>query len=140
MERVAMRNGIARWTKAHRPEIRTVGVAATGAPAMERSWRTGEPITLDQMTTIADGIGVRVPVPEAVADMRGIVDDVLLVDDPSMLAAVRAAHRHLGLVLEPSGAAGLAAAMTFRDRFAGQTVAVVLCGGNLTPEQMGEWL
>lgn len=39
-----------------------------------------------------------------------------------------------------NGAAGLAAAMTFRDQFAGQTVAVVLCGGNLTPEQMGEWL
>jgi len=136
----AMLNGIARWTKAHRPEIHTVGVAAAGAPAMEHSWRAGEPITLDQMTTIADGIGVRVPVPEAVADMRGVVDDVLLVDDPAMLDAVRISHRHLSLVLEPSGAAGLAAAMTFRDRFAGQTVAVVLCGGNLTPEQMVAWL
>lgn len=136
----AMLNGIARWTKAHRRELRTVGVAATGAPAMEHSWRAGEPITLDRMTTVADGIGVRVPVPEAVADMRGIVDDVLLVEDAAMLDAVRAAHRHLGVVLEPSGAAGLAAAMVFRERFAGQTIGVVLCGGNLTPEQMGEWL
>ena len=72
--------------------------------------------------------------------MRGIVDDVLLVDDEAMLTAVRAAHRHLGIVLEPSGAAGLAGAMVYRDQFAGQTVGVVLCGGNLTPEQMGEWL
>jgi threonine dehydratase len=136
----AMLTGIARWAKAHQPDIRVVGVAAAGAPAMERSWRAGKPITLDQMTTIADGIGVRVPVPEAVADMRGIVDDVFLVDDEAMLDAVRAAHRHLGIVLEPSGAAGLAGTMVYRGQFPGQTVGVVLCGGNLTPEQMAQWL
>jgi threonine dehydratase len=68
------------------------------------------------------------------------VADVVLVDDATMLRAMRLAHRHLGLVLEPSGAAGIAALLTYPGRFAGRTVAVVLCGGNLTPEQMATWL
>jgi threonine dehydratase len=53
---------------------------------------------------------------------------------------MRLAHEHLGMVLEPSGAAGLAAILENRERFADQTVAVVLCGGNLTPEQIKLWL
>ena len=47
---------------------------------------------------------------------------------------------HAGLVLEPSGAAGLAALLSHAGRFRGRTVATVLCGGNLTPEQMELWL
>ena len=136
----ALLNGIGRWVKAHRPGTRIIGVAAAGAPAMERSWRAGRAVELDRIQTVADGIGVRVPVPEAVADMRGIVDDVLLVEDAAMLDAIRLAHRHVGLVLEPSGAVGLAAALVFRDRFAGQSIGTVLCGSNLTPEQMTAWL
>jgi threonine dehydratase len=136
----ALLTGIARWVKAHRPETRVVGVSAHGAPAMERSWRAGQVVALDRIATIADGIGVRVPIPEAVADMRGLVDDVLLIEDPAMLEAMRLAHRHVGVVLEPAGAAGLAGALAYRDRFAGQTVGTVLCGGNLTAEQMAAWL
>ena len=59
--------------------------------------------------TMADGIGVRRPIPEAVVDMRGLVDDALLVQDESLIAAMRLAHQHLGLVVEPSGVAGIAA-------------------------------
>jgi threonine dehydratase len=136
----ALLTGIARWVKAHRPEARVIGVSAVGAPAMERSWRAGRVVELDRIETIADGIGVRVPIPEAVADMRGLVDDVLLIEDAAMLEAMRLAHRHAGVVLEPAGAAGLAGAFSFRERFAGQTVGSVLCGGNLTPEQMATWL
>jgi threonine dehydratase len=72
--------------------------------------------------------------------MDGIVDDGILVKDSTIIEAMRLAHEHLGLVLEPSGAAGLAAILENRDRFAEQTVAVVLCGGNLTPEQVKLWL
>jgi threonine dehydratase len=136
----ALLTGIARWVKAHRPETAVVGVSATGAPAMERSWRQGRVVELPRIATIADGIGVRVPIPEAVADMRGLVDDVLLVEDATILEAMRLAHRHLGVVLEPAGAAGLAGVLAGRERLAGRTVGTVLCGGNLTPEQMAEWL
>jgi threonine dehydratase len=50
------------------------------------------------------------------------------------------AHRELGIVLEPSGAAGLAALMTYRERFKGQLVGTILTGGNVTGEQMRQWL
>lgn len=132
--------GIARWVKAHQPATQIIGVSASGAPAMEQSWRSGKMVVLDQIATIADGIGVRVPVPEALADLAGLVDDIVLVEDELMLAAMRLAHQELGLVLEPSGAAGTAAVLANPDRFRGQLVGTILCGGNLTPEQMREWL
>jgi threonine dehydratase len=49
-------------------------------------------------------------------------------------------HRHAGVVAEPSGAAGLAAVVQEPSRFAGQTVGTIICGGNLTPAQMRDWL
>ena len=107
---------------------------------MERSWRTGQLVAFEQISTIADGIGVRLPVPEALTDLTGIVDDLLLVDDSAMLSAMRLAHRELGLVLEPSGAVALAALRSDPARFRGQLVGAILCGGNLTPAQIAEWL
>lgn len=136
----ALLAGVASWVKAHAPSTRMVGVCAAGAPAMERAWRSGQATALDRADTIADGIAVRVPVPEALADLAGVVDDILLVDDAAMLAAMRLAHHHLGLVLEPSGAAGLAALLSDPAAFRGQFVGTILCGGNLTPEQIHSWL
>jgi threonine dehydratase len=57
-----------------------------------------------------------------------------------MLAAMRQAHQELGIVLEPSGAASLAALLTYRERFNGQLVGTVLSGGNITVQQMRQWL
>ncbi|HKP04546.1 MAG TPA: pyridoxal-phosphate dependent enzyme [Chthoniobacterales bacterium] len=136
----ALTCGVGRYLKHARPEIRIVAIQAAGAPAMLESWKQKSVVTFDTMTTIADGIGVRIPIPECVQDMEGIVDDGILVKDASLIEAMRLAHQHLGLVLEPSGAAGLAAILENRDRFAGRNVAIVLCGGNLTPEQMKLWL
>lgn len=119
---------------------RIVAVQAAGAPAMTESFLQKRLVRHDTMSTIADGIGIRLPIAECVEDMRNTIDDALLVRDETILTAMRLAHQHLGLVLEPSGAATLAAIMENRERFAGQTVAVVLCGGNLTPEQMRTWL
>jgi len=59
--------------------------------------------------TIADGIEVQSPYPEAVADLVGLADDILLVEDHALIAAMQQAHRELGVALEPAGAAGLAA-------------------------------
>jgi threonine dehydratase len=131
--------GVARWVKAHRPATQIIGVCAQGSPAMERSWRSGR-VLEDRSATIADGLAVSQPHPQAVADLTGLVDDILLADDNTMLEAMRLAHQELGLVLEPSGAAGLAAVMAYRERFRGQLVAVILTGGNLTAEQIRKWL
>ena len=136
----ALACGVGRYLKEVRPDIRIIAIQSAGAPAMLESWRQKSVVRFDSISTIADGIGVRIPIPECVHDMDGIVDDGILVSDASLIEAMRLAHEHLGLVLEPSGAAGLAAILENRDRFREQSVATVLCGGNLTPEQMKLWL
>lgn len=136
----ALLTGVGRWVKAHAPQTAVVGVAAAGAPAMVESWRSGAIVTHARIATIADGIGVRIPVPEAVADMGGTVDDTVLVSEQSILTAMGLLHEHLGLVIEPSGAVGVAALLEQPDHFRGRLVATVLCGSNLTPQQMREWL
>jgi len=136
----ALLAGIATVMKIRCPETRIVAVGASGAPAMVESLRSGRTISHDRIDTIADGIGVRVPVPEALEDLRGLVDELILVPDDGILRAVRLLHRHAGIVAEPSGAAGLAAVVQEPARFAGQTVGTVICGGNLTPAQIRDWL
>jgi len=139
----ALLNGIARWFKAAAPGTRVYGVCATGAPAMAHAFALDPSIAaMPSITpgTIADGIAVRTPIARSVADMRGQVAGVLLVDDGAMVAAMRLLHAHAGLVVEPAGAAGLAALLADPATHAGQRVATVLCGGNLTPAQMRAWL
>jgi threonine dehydratase len=136
----ALACGVGRYLKEVRPDIQIIAIQSASAPAMLESWRQKSVVRFDSISTIADGIGVRIPIPECVQDMDGIVDDGILVRDASLIEAMRLAHEHLGLVLEPSGAAGLAAILENRDRFRDQSVATVLCGGNLTPEQMKLWL
>ena len=136
----ALTCGVGLYLKQVRPQIRVVAIQSAGAPAMLESWRQKRVVAFDTISTIADGIGVRIPIPECVRDMEGIVDDGIFVRDASLIEAMRLAHQHLGIVLEPSGAAGLAALLENRERFANQSVAVILCGGNLTPEQMKLWL
>lgn len=136
----ALACGVGRYLKHVRPELRVLAIQSTGAPAMLESWRQKRVVSFDSISTIADGIGVRIPIPECVQDMEGIIDDGIFVKDASLIDAMRLAHEHLGIVLEPSGAAGLAALLENRERFANQSVAIVLCGGNVTPEQMKLWL
>lgn len=136
----ALLTGIARWAKAVDPAIEVIGVQASGADAMEKSWRTGQLVFPPSVSTIADGIGVRVPIKEAVDDMRGVVDEVLLVEDSDIIAAMRLLFRTAGLLAEPSGAAGIAAIMAHPQRFRGRRVATVLCGSNLTEEQVKAWV
>jgi threonine dehydratase len=136
----AMIAGIARYVKAKSPQTKIIGVCAVGAPAMEQSWREGRLIQTETIATIADGIGVRVPVPEALEDLKDLLEDVLLVSDADMIQAMKLAHQHLGVVLEPSGAVGIAALMNNKTMFADQRIATILCGGNLTNEQIRQWL
>ena len=107
---------------------------------MALSLREGVIRTTEKVDTIADGIAVRVPVEEALSDLAGVVDDILLVDDETMVRAMRLLFWKMGLVVEPAGAAGLAALLAHRERFAGALVATPLCGGNLTGQQAREWL
>ena len=135
----ALINGIGAYLKSVSPLTKVIGVVAAGAPAMDLSWRQDEIITTDEANTIADGIGVRIPVPEALEAMKVTVDDVVQVTDEAILDAMRLAHKTLGLVLEPAGAAGLAAAKVYKEQFKGKCVATILCGSNVTEEQLKRW-
>jgi len=107
---------------------------------MEISWREGKPVSTGPTDTIADGIAVRVPVPEALEIMRTAVDEVMLVTDAEIVAAMIQLHSTAGVVVEPAGAAGIAAIAKRRDELAGKRVATPLTGGNVTEEQLRQWL
>lgn len=132
--------GVSRWVKAHQPATQLIGVCAAGSPAMARSWKAGRVEEHEGAGTIAGGLAVTLPNAEALADITGLVDDVVLVEDETLVEAMRLAHRGLGLVLEPSGAAGLAALLAYRERFRGSLVSVILTGGNLTSDEARKWL
>lgn len=136
----ALINGVARWVKAASPGTRVIGVCAAGADAMEKSWSGDEIVVRKRVDTSAEGIAVRVPVPEAVTDMRPLVDGMVLVSDEEMYRAMRLILETTGLVVEPSGATGVAALMTDRAGPYRGTVATVLTGNNMTLDQMRQWL
>lgn len=107
---------------------------------MERSWREGAPIATNEAATIADGIAVREPVPDVLGDLQATVDDVLLVDDATLVRAMRLVFDSLGIIVEPAGVAGLAVLLEYPELFRGAYVATPLCGGNVTAEQGSRWL
>jgi len=126
--------GVACWIKHYAPATRIVGVCASGAPCMALSWQARKPISTERSDTIAEGIEVRVPVAESVARLVALVDDIVLVDDDDLLQAMQLSVETLGLLLEPSGAAGLAA-IRVHD-LTGDRLATVLTGSNLRPEHL----
>ena len=136
----ALLAGVGHALRAASPATRLVAVCAAGAPAMAWSIRDARVVETAATDTIADGIAVRVPVPEALADLQGVVDEVVLVDDATVLEAMRLLHRHVGLVVEPAGAVGVAAVLANPALVGTGLAATPLCGGNLTPEQLRGWL
>ena len=72
--------------------------------------------------------------------MKGAVDEGILVKEDSIAEAMQLLHRHTGLVVEPSGAVGIAAILENKKKFEGKSVATIVCGGNLTEEQIKNWL
>ncbi len=127
----ALLNGIGTWLKEHSPSRAVIGIGAARAPAMERSFRARKPVALDEPgATIADGVATRVPVPEAVATMLEVADDVLLADEDAILSSMRVLFRELGLVVEGAGAVALAAATAYRERFRGGKLLLLIGGGN----------
>jgi threonine dehydratase len=125
--------GIAATIKSLRPKCRVVGVEATGAASMRASLDAGVPRHLTSLTTIADGIAVKSPSALTLAHAKAFVDDVVTVSDEEIGQALVTVLERMKSVIEPSGAAALAAVMANkfpRKRRSGPTV-VVLSGGNV---------
>jgi threonine dehydratase len=101
--------GAARWIKHQSPLTRVIGVCPAGAPAMAESWRAGHPVRVEPTETIADGLKMTEPTPQIVERMCALVDDMVQVTDTAITNAMHLAASTLGLLIEPSAAAGLAA-------------------------------
>ncbi len=128
--------GIALAIKALRPDVHLVGVQAEEAAAYPESLRTGEPVLLEQMTTMADGIAVAKPGVIPFAAVQQHVDEVLTVSEDSLSRALVLLLERAKMVVEPSGAAAVAAILDEPGRFETPTVAV-LSGGNVDPLLLG---
>ncbi len=132
-------NGIGTWLKHASPTTRVIAVCAKGAPSMALSFEAHRAVDAPA-DTIADGISVRVPVPAAVALMPKTIDEVMLVADDEMREWMRALFHASGLLVEPSAAAGVAAIAQRAAALRRKRVATVLTGGNLTEEQVRQWI
>ena len=124
--------GIAAAVKALRPDVRVVAAQASGAAAFPASLRAGHPVPLASMTTMADGIAVGCPGEVTFAHVRELVDDVVTVDEEALSRALLLCLERAKMVVEPAGAAALAAVMEDPTGFQGPVVAV-LSGGNIDP-------
>ena len=129
--------GIALAVKSVRPDVRVVGVQAEGAAAWPDSLSAGHPVALPSMATMADGIAVGLPGEVPFALVRDLVDDVLTVGEESLSRALLALVERAKMVVEPAGAAAVAAILDAPDRFETPAVAV-LSGGNIDPLLLGK--
>ncbi len=124
--------GIAVAVKALRPDVRVVGVQAAGAAAWPPSLAAGHPVALERMSTMADGIAVGCPGLVPYDLVEELVDEIVTVDDDALARALLLCLERAKLVVEPAGAAAVAALMQTPQHFAPPVVAVV-SGGNIDP-------
>ncbi|TNC29604.1 threonine ammonia-lyase [Amycolatopsis alkalitolerans] len=125
-------SGIASAVKALRPGIRIVAVQAEGAAAFPPSLAAGKPVRLRQTHTMADGIAVGEPGALTFEHVKSLVDDVVTVSEESLSRAVLLCLERRKLVVEPAGAAAVAALLQYPGEFAGPIVGI-LSGGNVDP-------
>jgi threonine dehydratase len=123
----ALITGVARWLKS-RGDVKVVGVCPSGAPAMAQSFAARHPISNPGTGTIAGAIAITDPIPESFSRILELVDDVVLVDDDDMRAAMALIADSVGVLVEPAGAAGIAAVSRHSEHLPGERVAVLLTG------------
>lgn len=124
-------SGMATAAKALRPDIEIIGVEAALYPSMKGAL-DGETVQCGG-ATLAEGIAVKNVGKLTLQIVRKSVDDILLVDEATIEQAVNAYLTQQKTMAEGAGAAGLAALLSHRERFAGRRVGLVMCGGNIDP-------
>lgn len=118
------------------PAIQVIGVQAAGMPVVYESWKRGELLAFDSGSTFAEGLATRVAFELPLRIIRERVDDIVLVSDEAMAAAIVELMETAHVVAEGAGAAALAAAHALRERLAGKRVALIVSGGNITAETL----
>jgi threonine dehydratase len=125
--------------KAVRRSIEVIGVQSEAAPAAYRSWQAGA-LVEDATSTFAEGLATRTAFELPQRILRELLDDFVLVAEDALEAATRLMIEKTRNLVEPAGAAALAAVLGAPSRFAGRKVVIVCSGGNISPAQLaGLW-
>lgn len=123
-------SGISAAVRALKPRVKVFGVEPEGAPKMRRALDAGAPVTLPSTATIADGLKPLRAGDLTFEHVSKLVEDVALVPDAEIMAAAKHLLLKEKLVVEPSGAAALAAVLNGRLKLPKGPVVAVLSGGN----------
>jgi threonine dehydratase len=123
-------SGVATAIRAARPKARIIGVQASGAPAAVEAWRAGKLLPRGDVNTIADGIAIKSPSERTFPYIQKYADDMVTVDDKDIAATMLLLLERAKAVVEPAGAAGLAALLSGKVKAQGKTV-VTISGGNV---------
>src|SRR5579864_4065975 len=125
--------------KAVRSSVEVIGVQSEAAPAAYRSWQAGA-LVEDATGTFAEGLATRTAFELPQRILRDRLDDFVLISEAALKAATRLMIEKTRNLVEPAGAAALAAVLAAPHRFAGRKVAIICSGGNLSPAQLaGLW-
>ncbi len=124
-------SGVACAVKQLRPEVKIYGVQAAGAPSMYNSFRSHEQLTLDSVSTFADGIAVKHPGDITFRMVEQYVDDIVTVTEDETAAAILALIEKQKLIAEGAGAVSVAAALFDKVDLAGKKAVCVVSGGNI---------
>ena len=132
--------GVAAAVKELRPRAEIVGVEPVGAASMRRSLDAGEPVQLESATSVADGLKPVRPGALTFAHIRELVEDVILVEDDEILNALAWCAEEARLLVEPSGAASVAALLAGHLTEAEVPTVFVISGGNVDPRDWARWV
>lgn len=128
--------GMAVALKESRPDLRIIGVEPDGAPTMRKSLDAGAPQTIP-VKTVADGLAAPMVGAMNLDVVKRYVDDVVLVTDEEILAAMRDLLGYAKLLVEPAGAASTAALLSGKIKLdRGAKVAAIVSGGNVDLERL----
>ncbi|QWS30890.1 threonine ammonia-lyase IlvA [Streptococcus suis] len=130
--------GVSAYLKEHAPEIKIVGVEASGARSMKAAFDKGRPVKLDKIDKFADGIAVQKVGKSTYEVARKYVDRLIGVDEGWISGTILDLYSKLGIVAEPAGAATIAALEVVKDQIKGQTICCIISGGNNDINRMPE--
>ncbi|MEA3315220.1 MAG: threonine ammonia-lyase [Campylobacterota bacterium] len=123
--------GIATAAKSINKDIKIIGVVASGANAMKKSFERKQPIDSISVKTIADGIAVRDTTPKMVNHILELIDDIIEVEDKEIASAILFLLEQHKLIVEGAGATGVAAIIHKKIDIKNKRVALPLSGGNI---------
>lgn len=124
-------SGVACAIKSISPHVKVYGVQAAGAPSMYNAVRSGRADALSSVSTIADGIAVKKPGDLTFQMVKEYVDDIALVTEDEIAAAILALIEKQKMIAEGAGAVSVAAAMFHKFPLEGKRVVSLISGGNI---------